>query len=202
MAPGSAGSGWIAEAGSANPAKAGSARKQELPRTADEGQRHASQGEPFAVLRRFRQPLPARVTLTADGRPARVVVRRTGFTGATVRQSAGPWRTSGEWWRGERAAAAPSATFHDDGSAPGAAIQIGGRHMSRSYPPAAAAVLSSPARSEGARPERASCDVDPRTTRVEGWDREEWDVALDDGAVYRVSRDVASGEWVVEGYWD
>ena len=34
------------------------------------------------------------------------------------------------------------------------------------------------------------------------WDREEWDVGVEDGGVYRISRDVVSGEWVVEGYWD
>jgi protein ImuB len=34
------------------------------------------------------------------------------------------------------------------------------------------------------------------------WAREEWDVALLDGAVYRVARDLATGEWVVDAVYD
>jgi len=37
---------------------------------------------------------------------------------------------------------------------------------------------------------------------AEPWDREEWDVALADRAVYRVHRDRATGQWFVEGVWD
>ena len=35
-----------------------------------------------------------------------------------------------------------------------------------------------------------------------GWDRDEWDVNLDDQVIYRVMRDRASDRWFVEGYWD
>lgn len=35
-----------------------------------------------------------------------------------------------------------------------------------------------------------------------GWDRDEWDVALDDRVIYRVMRDRGSDRWFVEGYWD
>ena len=61
------------------------------------------------TLRRFRQPPPVRVELDR-GRPVRVrslEPRRLPRLGA-VRQSAGPWRSSGDWWRGEKAAATPS----------------------------------------------------------------------------------------------
>ena len=34
------------------------------------------------------------------------------------------------------------------------------------------------------------------------WDRDEWDVALSDGAAYRVFRDRATGAWFVEGAYD
>lgn len=130
------------------------ARDTPTPRTADEGQRHARQGEPAAVLRRYRRPLPARVATSEDGRPVRVapgqpavsggVWRGSAPAGGAVREHAGPWRTSGEWWR--------------------------------------------------ERPEAGR--------RGGPWDRDEWDVAVEDGSVYRISRDVASGQWVVEGYWD
>ena len=52
------------------------------------------------TLRRFRQPPPVRVDLDR-GRPARVRAlepRRLPRLGA-VRQAAGPWRSSGDWWR-------------------------------------------------------------------------------------------------------
>ncbi len=34
------------------------------------------------------------------------------------------------------------------------------------------------------------------------WSREEWDVALDDGAVYRIYREMRRQEWYVEGVYD
>ena len=52
------------------------------------------------TLRRFRPPPPVRVELDR-GRPVRVrslEPRRLPRLGA-VRQSAGPWRSSGDWWR-------------------------------------------------------------------------------------------------------
>ena len=115
-----------------------------LPRFADDGRVHASQGEPAALLRRFRRPLPARVIVGDQGEPLRLAPRQAGLPAGRVLRHAGPWRTSGEWWQ-ER---------------PG------------------------PGRRGGP------------------WDRDEWDVALEDRAIYRVSRDRASGEWIVEGYWD
>lgn len=94
---------------------------------------------PHTALRRFRLPVPARVQMQ-EGRPIRVTTDRRGVTGGMVVQSAGPWRTSGEWW--------------NDGPA--------GR-----------------------------C-----------WDRDEWDIALSDGTIYRlyVERDV--GQWFLEGIVD
>ena len=35
-----------------------------------------------------------------------------------------------------------------------------------------------------------------------GWDRDEWDVALTDGAIYRIARDRRTGQWVMEGVLD
>ena len=91
------------------------------------------------ALRRFRLPVPARVHVQ-DGRPVRIATDRRGVTGGPVVHSAGPWRTSGEWWND--AAAARS------------------------------------------------------------WDRDEWDVALGDGTLYRlfVERDI--GQWFLDGIVD
>src|SRR5687768_13056299 len=49
------------------------------------------------ALRRFRFPIPARVTVN-EGKPVRVQVDRQGFSSGAVAQAAGPWRTSGNWW--------------------------------------------------------------------------------------------------------
>jgi protein ImuB len=34
------------------------------------------------------------------------------------------------------------------------------------------------------------------------WNRDEWDVALEDGAVCRVFQDRDSGQWFVDGIYD
>jgi len=88
------------------------------------------------VLRRFRVPVVATVVALDEGRPVRVTTGRQSLPAGRVEQAAGPWRTSGEWWR-------PSA-----------------------------------------------------------WDRDEWDVVVAGGTVYRLSRDRARGTWVVEGIVD
>jgi protein ImuB len=56
-----------------------------------------------AALRRCRQPVPARVSVDAAGRPVRVTTDRRGFAGGSIRQAVGPWKTSGEWWLPSRA---------------------------------------------------------------------------------------------------
>ena len=84
------------------------------------------------VVRLFRPALPARVRLV-EYSPKDVIA--SGVKGK-VMQSAGPWKTSGEWW---------TSTF---------------------------------------------------------WCREEWDVALDDGALYRIYQDSQSGSWYVHGVYD
>jgi protein ImuB len=90
------------------------------------------------ALRRFRHPVPARVRV-ADGKPARVTIDRRGMDGGGVKVCAGPWRTSGQWWR-----------------------------------------------------KRES----------DGWDRDEWDVTLTDGATYRLFRARDTEQWFVDGVLD
>jgi protein ImuB len=83
--------------------------------------------------------VPARVHVS-EGRPTRIVTDRRGVTGGAVVQSAGPWRTSGEWWN-------------------------------------------------DAQPGRS-------------WDRDEWDVALTDGTIYRIYVERDIGQWFLEGVVD
>jgi protein ImuB len=89
--------------------------------------------------------VPARAVIE-EGRPIRITSDRRGFAGGSVLAAAGPWRTSGEWWHGQKA----------------------------------------------------------RGSRLEarGWDRDEWDVALADGGVYRVFRDRETDGWFIDGIVD
>jgi hypothetical protein len=50
------------------------------------------------VLRRFRPPIAIRVTVER-GRPRHVFIDRRGMPGGHVEQCAGPWRSSGAWWK-------------------------------------------------------------------------------------------------------
>jgi hypothetical protein len=100
---------------------------------------------PNACLRRFRLPIPARVLIDGD-RPVSVRTDRPALAGGRVCASAGPWRTSGEWWK------TPAV-------------------------PAGAQPLSPPRRA--------------------GWNRDEWDVALSDGGLYRIFEDRDTGRWFV-----
>ena len=69
---------------------------------------HAS--TPCSVaFRRFRLPVPARVTLK-DGRPVRLMHDRRGLNGGSIVDSAGPWRTSGHWWDQPVGEAPPAAS--------------------------------------------------------------------------------------------
>src|SRR5687767_12288999 len=105
-----------------------------------------------SALRRFRFPIPARVVVN-EGRPIRVQIDRQGFSSGAIVQSAGPWRTSGEWW-----------------NTPGP----------RSNPSVPSVALGSSA----------------------AWDRDEWDVSMADGTVYRLVVERGVGQWFLEGVID
>jgi len=96
----------------------------------------AKDGAIGSALRRFRFPIPTRVQVQ-EGRPIRVNTDRQGFSSGAIVQSAGPWRTSGEWWQ------------------------------------------------EG-----------------QAWDRDEWDVAIADGTIYRLVVERGVGQWFLEGIVD
>ena len=117
-----------------------------------------------SALRRFRLPIPVRVQVV-EGRPVRVMSDRRGVSGGPVVQSAGPWRTSGEWWND---APHPPSLAEDRASAG----------------------ETSPKRSPAAKA-GPTC-----------WDRDEWDVALTDGTIYRVYVERDVGHWFVEGIVD
>jgi protein ImuB len=68
------------------------------PKPDDRADAHSAKaGGMRQVIRRFRLPIPARVTVE-QGRPVRVTTDRRGFSGGKVNRCEGPWRSSGEWW--------------------------------------------------------------------------------------------------------
>ena len=105
-------------------------------RSSPDSLRAEADAEVPSALRRFRFPVPTRVQVQ-EGRPIRVNTDRQGFSSGAIVQSAGPWRTSGEWWQ--------------DGQA---------------------------------------------------WDRDEWDVAMADGTLYRLVVERGVGQWFIEGIVD
>ena len=60
--------------------------------------RKAGMFSPQLVLRRFRPPRPVRVWCTGNGQPGKIISAKKEWR---VVACAGPWRTSGDWWKGE-----------------------------------------------------------------------------------------------------
>lgn len=145
---------------------------------------HSAPGTPHSALplafRRFRLPIPVRVRVE-DGRPVRVMTDRRGLTGGPIVQAAGPWRTSGAWWEVE--------PCRESG---GGSRETGGEEQrgqpAREAPAFAEALAGRPASRLPARPE--------------AWDRDEWDIAMADGTVYRLSVERSVGQWFLEGIVD
>jgi hypothetical protein len=172
------------------------------------------------AFRRFRFPIPVRVRVD-DGRPVRVTTDRRGITGGAIVDAAGPWRTSGEWW--VTMATASDATERESGrgrparesrspaeplrTGAGEERRAGGEHdrdcpISRARPephddtqprdgPLHAGPVSAPPR-ERATPSR----------HEPPWDRDEWDIAMADGTVYRLFVEREVGQWFLEGVFD
>ncbi len=187
---------------------------------------------PAVVVRRLALPVPARVLVQA-GRPVRVATERHGLEGGRVETAAGPWRTSGEWWRVGSSPERGGVAAASNGACPErgrtAAVSNGacperGRPAAESNGActehgrtAAASNGACPERgrpaaeSNGARPERGRAAAESNGACPErgrpaaesnGWSRDEWDVALSDGAVYRIYRDRAGDRWFVDGIVD
>ena len=148
-----------------------------------------------SALRRCRFPVPARVAVV-DGRPVRVTTDRRGFAGGAVTRCAGPWRTSGEWWERPGGSGKPGGSGRSDGSGKEAGTDVGdgstqSMHRRR-------AIHSDPA-----HPSHSTHQTHPaHQTWPASWDRDEWDVSLSDGAVYRVFRDRETDAWFVDAIVD
>jgi protein ImuB len=162
------------------------------------------------ALRRFRIPIPARVSL-AEGRPVRVMNDRRGLPGGVVDVAAGPWRTSGDWWQ-------VASTYGSEGSrvrgfegAEGATGR-GGEGMGDARDRVWKSTTSGGFGVRGsARPVEAVPADRRESARRTGWfvpssrrpwNRDEWDVELADGTAYRIFHDRDRDGWFIDGMID
>ena len=143
---------------------------------------------PVSALRRCRHPVPARVTVV-DERPVRVTTDRRGFAGGAVVRCAGPWRTSGDWWLGGSGRSGGSGGSGRSGRSgrSGESCEIGSS-------------VSSTHATHTTHPTHPTHPT--HATRPAPWNRDEWDVALSDGAAYRVFRDRDTDSWYVDAIAD
>lgn len=129
----------------------------------------ASRRLPAAIVRRFRQPIPARVDVH-QSRPVRVTSNRRHLRGGSVEACAGPWRSSGNWW----------------------VTDIRPRESTLERP-----VLSERGQSREFAISEKWFPASPKA-----WDRDEWEVALRDGATYVIFQDRHRGCWFIDGILD
>ena len=178
------------------PAPAGVARPGDAARTAWD--RSLAVDAPPAqtslplAFRRFRLPISVRVRVD-DGRPTRLTTDRRGVTGGAIVQAAGPWRTSGAWW--------VTAADRESG--------VGSRESEKRDAPGLK-------QREGVESREGLPDVEsgnPAISRLPTagsrlpsrswpWDRDEWDIAMADGTVYRLFVEREVGQWYLEGVFD
>ena len=146
-------------------------------------------------LRRCRQSIPARVALAGD-RPVRVTTDRRGFAGGAVLACAGPWRTSGDWWSacGPREAPGPPTRHPRWGGSP--------EGSARSAPPSASEREPSAKSAGGGAPAPEKMLGPASIDKSRPWNRDEWDVSLGDGGVYRIFRDRETDRWFIDAIVD
>jgi protein ImuB len=151
---------------------------QELGTGPSPGRAAAEDPPVVSALRRCRVPVPARVAIAGD-RPSAVTTDRRGFAGGRVLACAGPWRSSGDWWRsdGEKGDEEKGDGVKGDG--------------------VKSDVRACGATAGAARPHTLAARASTR-----GWNRDEWDVSLSDGAVYRIFQDRDTGRWFIDAIVD
>jgi hypothetical protein len=169
--------GWVVGRASLNAKVAEDAKDTKFLKIDSSATSASSALKKLPVVRRFRQPIPARVDVQ-QGRPVRVTSNRRHLRGGSVEICAGPWRTSGEWWARAPAAAAPHGSECGERS--------GAEGPSRAKP-------LGPSNRGGASAWGRGSSM---------WDRDEWEVALRDGAAYLIFHDRARGCWFIDGILD
>ena len=169
-----------------------------------------------SAVRRCRQPVPARVAVQ-DGAPVRVTTDRRGFVGGTVVTCVGPWRSSGNWWDGGTGRSGRPGGSGRPGRSGGSGTS-GGSGESDTRDPATEANTHSASPTYQTSPTHPTPQASPTHLTPQAhpaspthltpqahpasWDCDEWDVALTDGAVYRIFQDRATGGWFIDAIVD
>jgi protein ImuB len=131
--------------------------------------------------------------------------------GARVISIAGPWRRDGEWWldgiadmhadssdRQNLAAAARGLERHD-----GRMFGAHSREVSAQNLKTISALTSSPSPAPHLNGVSASATgMETNGARKCGFARDYYELALEDGGVYRVFRDLKSDQWFLDGAYD
>ena len=147
------------------------------------------------ALCRFRHPVPVRVQVK-QGTPSSISTLQRGLSGGTVESCAGPWRTSGGWW----ASGIRDSVFGARGSGLGTREpgigEPGTREPGTREPGTSERGTSSP------RPNPGTRIPNPESRVPSSWDRDEWDVALANGPIYRLFRERHTDKWFIEGVVD
>jgi hypothetical protein len=152
------------------------------------------------AFRRFRLPIPVRVRVD-DGRPVRLTTDRRGITGGAIVQSAGPSRTSGEWWATARTDC--DATLRGGESTEmREVVNLGDCSLGGALPESRSQELSRASAIHSRQTVAHSRKSFIPSRHGSSWDRDEWDIALADGTVYRVFVEREVGQWFLEGVFD
>jgi hypothetical protein len=131
--------------------------------------------------------------------------------GARVISIAGPWRRDGEWWLGCTADENPHTNSANNNSAPHRGLELHDGRMFGAHPRQVSAenlkALSSltPAPSPVAHRNGAAGHNEHagmNGTGKCGFIRDYYELALEDGGVYRVFRDLNSHKWFLDGTYD
>lgn len=151
-----------------------------------------------SALRRFRFPIPARVQM-ADGRPVRVISDRHGLSSGAIVTAAGPWRTSGEWWEGIRPA---EHEVHGQERREKSEESKRDRPVGRVGQVEESGPMRRQVGDDWSSSEHSSFRPSHPAHSAQPWDRDEWDVAMHDGTIYRLSVERSAGQWFLEGIID
>ncbi|HEV2170535.1 MAG TPA: hypothetical protein VGR40_06290, partial [Candidatus Binatus sp.] len=128
--------------------------------------------------------------------------------GARVISIAGPWRRDGEWWLGFTADGDLHTESSDKNGSPRRGLELHDGRMFGAHPRQVSAenlkmlsaLTPSPAHSNGS--DGNGTNIGTNGAHKCGFVRDYYELALEDGGVYRVFRDVNSHKWFLDGAYD
>ncbi len=145
-----------------------------------------------SALRRCRQPVPARVVVAGD-RPVAVTTDRRGFAGGRVLACAGTVavvrRMVGTRRSDDRRQSVAGRAGQADGETP-------------TQPAVTSRTATATRATWTDQPHQPHPPDLPYPSYQSSWNRDEWDVSLSDGAVYRIFQDRDTDRWFIDAIVD